>query len=501
MFERIAPHESREILLVEDNPDDARLIGTLLEGCRNPHDQLVPVDTLAAGAAQLRAGGIDAVLLDLKLPDGSGVECVSAIRSAASEVPIVVLTGTDDERLALSCLAAGAQDYLSKQEMQTQNLQRALRYAVARTREASARKRADVLQARLAAIVEASSDAILSTTLEGIITSWNSGAERIFGYTAEESLGRPVGELLHPVEDASPVDLGRLATRAVMGGPGREEVMTLTRDGVPVTLSVVACHLRDAGGRPAEVAAIVRDVSETKRRNAELRRNNDELKKRDRQMRALAARLHSIRDEERTRISRTVHDELGQLLSGLKMDLRWISRRLERSVDPSAAIEAKLVDANGLIDLTIQTTQRIALELRSNALDAFGLRGAMRDEARRFEARTGTATEVIVRCDAEPGREVSTTLFRIFQELLTNIGRHARASRVLIVLEDDAGRWSLSVEDNGIGFVPEESERDSSLGILGMRERAESLGGNLHIDSELGHGTVAVVRLPRTRGE
>jgi two-component system sensor histidine kinase UhpB len=361
-------------------------------------------------------------------------------------------------------------------------------------REFSERQRADGLQARLAAIVAASNDAIISTTLEGVVTSWNSGAERIIGFKAEDAIGKLVHRVIRCAVDD--IDLTRLASPAygAKGGPGwPEEIVCLRKDGLPVTLSVVACYLHDPAERPTEVAAICRDISAAKRRDLELRRSHDELSTRDLQMRALAERLHAVRDEERTRISRTVHDELGQLLSALKMDLHWIGKRLGSDAAPSA-IAAKVDQAVSLVDRTVQAVQRIALDLRSSALDAFGLSGAVREEARKFEERSEIATEVMVKCESEPARDVKTALFNIFQELLTNVGRHARASSVRVVLDDSGDQWTLLVEDDGAGFPVE--RHSGSLGILGMKERAESVGGRLDIESKTGRGTVAVVRVP-----
>jgi two-component system sensor histidine kinase UhpB len=175
------------------------------------------------------------------------------------------------------------------------------------------------------------------------------------------------------------------------------------------------------------------------------------------------------------------------------MDLRWIGKRL--GADAAASpIAAKVDEAVGLVDQTVCAVQRIAAELRTSALDAFGLSGAVREEARKFEERSEIATDVMVKCASEPAKDIKTALFYIFQELLMNVSRHARASAVRIVLDDTGDQWSLVVEDDGAGFRLDKHSR--SLGILGMKERAESVGGRLDIDSKAGHGTVAVVRVP-----
>jgi two-component system sensor histidine kinase UhpB len=484
--------------LVEDSPGDAALIVELLAEQAAPRDAVLEARSLRQANAVLAGQRVDLILLDLRLPDAEGVDCVRRVRAVAADAPIVVLTGLDDESLALSCLEAGAQDYLSKTDLRPQDLKRAMGYAIARSRELAEQRRAEILQLRLAAIVESSGDAIISTNTAGEISSWNRGAEAIFGYSPPEAMGRPLLELIPPAEDAPQTEAGWLAK--VLGAE-RTELTHLRRDGARVVLSVVASQLKDAEGRTTGVAAICRDVSERRRRDEELRRHNDELLARDQQMRALAARLHAVREEERSRISREVHDELGQLLTGLKMDLRWVGRRLgsEHSVAPSVIAE-RLREAEQLVDRTIETIQRIAIELRPSALDALGLPAALRDEARRFERRTGLATEVEVQETVQLTSEVATQLFRIFQELLTNVARHAEATLVRVLFQESPQGWTLRVDDNGVGLRGNIDDLRSSPGILGMRERAESLGGQVELSSEAGLGTQVQVRIPRAPG-
>lgn len=497
-----AAGKTRVVLLVEDNPGDAELIRELLVDAAGPAQEVVHVSCLKDAEAPLRELAVDVVLLDLRLPDGNDIECVRTVRSYASEIPIVVLTGVvDDVNLAFSCIENGAQDYLSKQSANREGLWRAIGYAIARARESNERSRADALKILLAAIVESTTDAVLSTSTSGIITSWNRGAEQIFGFSALEAVGRPVAEVVRPIDAEDAAEQMRRVRRGAQGEPidTGGQLVRLRRDGTPVTLSVVSSALQDAEGRIVGLAAIARDITESKRRDEELARRNDELIKRDAQMRALMARLNAIREQERTRVSREVHDELGQLLTGLKMDLRWVGRRLASDAPPpTLAIGARLVEAERLVDSTIAAVQRIALELRPSALDALGLPAAVRDEARRFERRAGVPVEVDVKTSRSPPNEVATELFRICQELLTNVARHAHASRVRIGLDETEENWVLRVEDDGVG-MDEASQRDaSSLGLLGMVERARSLGGSIELSAGAVRGTVARVQVPRS---
>ncbi len=500
---RAAHPQGRRILLVEDSPGDAGLIIELLAEGHLPSDAVVHTTTMAAALRTVRSQPVQAVLLDLNLPDGQGEACVERLRNEAATVPIVALTGNDDHALALRCVAAGAQDYLPKQDMHANSLRRAIDLAIARMQELTERRRADALQARLAAIVESSRDAIVSCSVDGHITSWNHAAEQMFGYPREQALGRRVGEVIRPQGDAADMAGERrfFQPRLDTGPSGAEEVVRLRADGTSVTLSVVTSTVSDETGGTAAIAAIFRDVTESRRRDGELRHLLAEQIERERRMRALTARLNTLREEERTRISREVHDGLGQLLTGLKMDIRWMARRLAAGAAPGT-LQERLAQTELLLAETIGTVQRIAVELRPSALDALGLPAAIRDEARRFEARSGIQTRLDLDRAQHVAPSVATALFRILQELLTNVARHAQASTLDISLAPEDGAQVLQVRDDGVGIQGPMCADDglqsiyAHLGVLGMAERAQAVGGRLSLNPHPMGGTVATVRVP-----
>jgi len=489
---------ARQVLLVEDNPGDAELIREYLLRPGAPPDHITHVETLADALVHLATGHVDTILLDLHLPDGVGVDCVVTLRRSAPHVPIIALTGLNDEELALRCIAAGAQDHLAKQDIHESSLQRAVGYAMARAQVMTERRRADALQERLAAIVEGSRDAIVSCSVDGLITSWNRGAEQIFAYTATEAVGRPVRSILRLQSEAAAELMDRrfFQSRKGADAAGIEEVVRLRKDGRAVTLSVATSVVRNAAGEVSVIAAIFRDITETRRRDDELRRHVAAQAERDRRMRGLTARLNTLREEERTRISREVHDGLGQLLTGLKMDIRWMTRRLAAGAPPSVFAE-RLLEVEQAVDQTIASVQRIANELRPSALDALGLAAAIRDEARRFEARCGVATSVAIESTAEIDAGVATAMFRILQELMTNVARHADAKRLGIRLADADDAHVLQVEDDGVGIGTEHTGPATSLGLLGMAERSEAVGGSFLLQRRPQGGTLATVRVPR----
>ena len=219
------------------------------------------------------------------------------------------------------------------------------------------------------------------------------------------------------------------------------------------------------------------------------------------QLRALSARVESIREDERTGIAREIHDELGQALTALKMDVAWIMRRMSAdSAVTAAVLTDKLTSMAAMTDDTIGQVRRISAELRPGVLDDLGLFSALEWQAQEFEKRTGTLCVIHSNMqDMRIDRDRSTALFRIFQEALTNVARHANAGHVDVRLERDDAAIRLSVHDDGSGISANAARGPSSLGLLGIRERARRLGGTADIEPTEPHGTLVSVSLPFDR--
>ena len=243
---------------------------------------------------------------------------------------------------------------------------------------------------------------------------------------------------------------------------------------------------------PAASIAIQNALAYERRLQAET-----ELKQSYAQLRALAAKLEAVREEERTGLARELHDQLGQALTALKLDLARLTDRLVEK-DATLAREAGAITTQ--MDALVKGVRRIATELRPGLLDTLGLAASIEWQAREFQKRTGV--RCLVRVPAEDlrlAREPSTALFRIFQETLTNVVRHAEAQHVNVALETN-DRWlTLRVHDDGRGMPAAESKDRRSLGLLGMRERAELLGGTFDIRGAPGQGTTVTVSIPITQ--
>lgn len=296
-------------------------------------------------------------------------------------------------------------------------------------------------------------------------------------------VGRPLQELLKHRPDAVKTIEQCFADQSVIHQEMNYNFVTEDRSAdLAVTYSYV---------HPDMVLTHLEDITQRKRSEARIRESRELL-------RALANRLESIREEERTHLSREIHDELGQLMTGLKMDLAWIRKRVFESGQQSVGVMLdRIQQMNALLDESIQTVRKIAGQLRPALLDELGLIAAIEWQANDWQKRTAIKCRIDLLSDEQHfSSETATELFRIFQELLTNIARHAGATEVSVVLDRIGSETYLEVHDNGRGIREDEINRPVALGILGMEERAARIGGQIAFHGESGKGTTVRVTIP-----
>ncbi|PYT96981.1 MAG: hypothetical protein DMG38_21860 [Acidobacteria bacterium] len=367
--------------------------------------------------------------------------------------------------------------------------------------------------------------AICQLDPSGNAVSWNRGAARLKGYHAEEIIGKHFS-VFHPKEDVLNGKPERLLAEAVRNGQSEDEGWRVRKDGSRFWANVVLTALRDSRGNLRGFAKLTRDMTERREREealtrakevlelrveqraAVLTRVNEELrveiaerkhaeeqfKETLDQLRALAARLQSVREEERASVAREIHDELGQACTAIKMDLALIGRKISKRQAP---LRSKIESSMRLVDDMIVTLRRIASDLRPRALDDLGLAAALEWQGQEFEKRTGIHCHLIL--PGEPlnlDSERSTAIFRIFQESLTNVARHAQATTVEARLEMEDDQILFRVHDNGKGFDPQQAKAKKSLGLVGMQERAHLLKGEVRFEGIPGSGTTMILRIP-----
>jgi PAS domain S-box-containing protein len=321
---------------------------------------------------------------------------------------------------------------------------------------------------------------------DGRVASWNAGAERSQGYRADEIIGQPFARFF-PAEDVALGKPDQLLRGAATEGRIEDEGWRVRKDGSKFWGDLVLSALRDETGALRGFSVVVRDVTQRKLGEQLLRESREQL-------RALSAHLLSAREEERTAIAREIHDEFGQALTGLKMDLSWLSTRLPAG-QPTLIEKAKAMSS--LIDSMVKNVRRIAMELRPGLLDDLGILPAMEWYAHEFQARTGIQCQLTVRqADLQLDRDRATAVFRIFQEALTNVARHANATRVTARLKIVANVLVLEVEDNGTGIAERDLSSPTAFGLIGMRERALLLGGEVRIRGKPARGTIVTAKIP-----
>lgn len=331
-------------------------------------------------------------------------------------------------------------------------------------------------------LVEQAADAIALFDEAGIILETNSSASVLLGYTQEELSFMRLEDVLLPDDvNDNPVQYDLLSA-----GVSTVKTRRMKRkDGVVITTEVRSQHLPD--GR---FLAVIRDM--TQRIKAE-----EELKASYKAVRSLTNYLQNIREQERTNIAREIHDELGQQLTVLKMDVSWLKKRVDGSDEK---VMMRLNALLQMLDETVKSVRRISSQLRPSLLDDLGLTAAMEWQLSEFEKRSGVATrfraphEDFVISDAS-----KTALFRILQESLTNVARHANAKNVLVELDEKDSNLQLTITDNGKGFETDQVWEKKTLGILGMKERTEMIGGTYEIRSKPGEGTSVIVCVPLTK--
>lgn len=386
----------------------------------------------------------------------------------------------------------------------------------------SEKKQAGRAKSLLAAIVDSSEDAIVSKNLDGVITSWNKSAERLFGYSAKEAVGQNILFIVPPDrrgEEQKILERLRRGERI-----DHFETIRVCKDGTTIDLSLTISPVKDDSGRVTGASKMARDISERKRldqavreneerlrtfadqletqvrsRTRELEFRNTEVLQQAEQLRQLSNRLQESQDEERRRVARELHDGVGQWFAAARMNLS----KLEREKNTlSEAGRLSLAENIVLMEQAAGEIRTISYLLHPPLLDEVGLESAVRWYVEGFAERSKIAVTMQLDPDFSEGlpRDVALSLFRILQECLTNTHRHSGSLTALIEIKRASGEITLMVQDEGCGLKSElqadiSSGKSSGVGLRGIRERIRHLGGRLEIGSRR-KGTQVVAILP-----
>jgi PAS domain S-box-containing protein len=335
---------------------------------------------------------------------------------------------------------------------------------------------------------------ILVRDMDNRIVLWTRGAERLYGFSKEEALGRISHELFQTAFPESQEHFDLILRRT---GRWEGALVHRKRDGERLVVASQQIVYHDLAGKPVRILEANADITERERVEAELSKSREQL-------RALADRLLKAREEEATRIARELHDQIGRHLTTIKMDVRSIERDLagELTFEVAGILREKSQTIGHTVDEAVQTVRAIATQLRPSLLDDLGLAAAIEWQAKDFQKHSGISCALILPGD-DPhlSRDQATAIFRIFQEILTNVARHAGATKLWVHLGEEQEAIVLEVEDNGVGISPAQLAERRSLGLLGMRERAGAFGGAVEIVGSQGQGTTVTVQIPLLKAD
>ncbi len=355
------------------------------------------------------------------------------------------------------------------------------------TERKEAGRRLEELEALESSILDAIPQAVLGLH-ERRINFANNAVKLIFGWHREELTGKSIRMIYRNEEEADKI--GALFYSTLEHQRTFEtEFPCLRKDGREIICRMKASRIGEKL-REKRIVVTYEDITAEKKAQEDLQRSREEL-------RNLSIHLQYVREEESTRVARKIHDELGQSLTALQMDLSWLASRIPTG---NKNFREKVHGMSDLVNATIESVHSITTELRPSLLDDLGLPSAIEWQASDFQKRSGIRCQSVIKCTGDAiDRDLATAVFRIFQETLTNIARHSKATHCRAVLTANEKEISLEVTDNGIGITQWQIDDSRSFGMIGMRERAHLWGGTVHVRNAKPSGTTVRVIIPLTQ--
>ena len=476
--EDVLPQEKVKILLVDDNADNLVSIEAALEAL---NEELVSARSGTEALRNLLENDFAAILLDVKMPEMDGVETAELIRSRkrGQHTPILFLTAYRNEEHLFRGYDLGAVDFLFK-PIVPEILRSKVAVFVELSRSAQRQRRqAEILtkaEQKFRSLLEAAPDAMLITTADGEIVLANSRADHLFGYSRQELLGKNI-RMLVPSWALSSYHVGELSA--------------VCKDGSTFPSEISSSPLQTEEG--LLVTSAIRDITERKRAEQRIAEQTQQLYEANRELRHLSSRIVAIRDEERRRLGRELHDSQGQYLAAIKMNLEMIETT---DTAISNVQRTALKEAINLLERSMREIRVISHLLHPPLLDEIGLQAVVPWYLNSFSERSGIQIdlEMLGEVTKLPD-QIELAVFRVMQECLTNVHRHSgsKVAKVKIVPQETS--ITLEVSDQGQGLSAHSDSRVMGVGITGMRERVRELGGEFEIKSSA-EGTIVKAVLP-----
>lgn len=482
---------SLNLLVIEDSEDDA----LLLAGCFKRAGYALEfqrVENANSAREAMLAGGWDAILSDHSMPGFNALAALALMQELHLDLPFIIVSGVIEEETAIAAMRAGAHDYLSKDRLDrlVPAVEREMREAKNRAERRTALETVKDNEARFRALVSNIPGMVFQLLRQADgefrFLYVSEGAEALLGRAPKELgvMPRLFFEAIH-AEDrpAFEAALSHSANElSQMNWDGRIR----GADGMEKWINLRSAPRRIASSE-VQWEGIASNITQSKLAENELRESRAQLAE-------LSSHLEAAKEEERERIARDIHDELGGTLVAIKIETSLLSTKLPS--DP-LQLRKRVRAIEGLIDEAISTAGRVARELRPGILKDFGLAAAIECQADDFSQRVGLICDTTgIAHEIDPDEETSLALFRIFQEALTNVAKHAQATWVGIHLSATGDNLTLEISDNGRGISAEDMNKPKSFGLRGIRERMSGLGGSLELARNSPQGTRVILRAP-----
>jgi PAS domain S-box-containing protein len=466
------------VLIIEDSQADAELNVRLLRtaGYDISYQR---VETAKEMTEALELETWDMILSDYSIPRFSIQAALEIYHAHGADIPFIVISGAIGEKKGVQLIKAGVHDYLLKGNMARfiPIVERELRAAFNRRELIKVSTAFEILREKFRIYVENAPDAVFVTDRIGKFTYVNDATSQITGYTRDELLKRPVQAI---ITEESLNKVKEEFYKLLETDSFKTDFEVYHKDGSKRWMAVDAIRLSET-----QFLVFSKDITDLKNAVLELTKAKEELEQLDQY-------LMEARENERRTIAMEIHDELGQALTAIKIDLNWV---LEHIADSAKSFQK----ISGIIELTndtIKMVQRISAELRPGLLDDLGLVAAIEWYSDEFEQRTGIKCELMLEDLTEGDKRISLALFRILQEALTNVIRHANAKTVRITLRYAPRGITMIIEDDGVGISQEKITNVKSLGLSGMRERARQINGSVEFSKNTVAGTKIVTLIP-----
>jgi len=469
--------KSKKILIVEDQLIIALDLQNSLEGLG--YEVLGIVSTGEDCINYVKKNRPDLVLMDIMLTgEMDGIATAGYLaQNLDSPVPVIYLTAHSDEKSIERANLTSPYGYIVK-PIEDKELYTTIEIALNRF-ELDMKVKASEIRYRT--LFEESIDPIFTATDEAVITDVNTAMVKLFGCEKNEFIGKDLADFFEDIV----IYYKLLRSADVSGSVGDIETKMLGCSGKRLDVIISLKKYDEGGGGLSGYQGILRDISEQKN-------YMDLILESKRELRNLTVHIESLREKERTDISREIHDVLGQSLTALRLDLSWLKKRIE---DSETEQLEKIAVMDGLINDIIMTVRRLSASLRPGILDDLGLSAAIEWQIDEFKKRTGYDCSVETE-ELELPEDKAVACFRILQESLNNIVKHAGASTVAVSLKRKGAMVEMIVIDDGRGISEHERSKKGSYGIIGMRERVKALSGNFSVQSDPGMGTILTVQIP-----